>query len=97
MKNNELTPEQKIEAQREVDSAFAQTKELWEQLKTESGKSEALFILSKEGSQFLGEFEVIRQTVLGMGLTVPKLLDNVSVMLVEEDELNEPTESQTLH
>lgn len=94
MKNNELTPEQKIELQRDVDIAFARTKELWEQLKTESGKSEALFILSKQGSKFLGEFEVIRQNVLSIGLTVPQLLDNVSVTIVDEDE---PTEQQTTH
>lgn len=94
MKNNELTPEQKIELQHDVDVAFARTKELWEQLKAESGKSDLLFLISKEGIQFLGEFEIIRQNVLSMGLTVPQLLGDVSVSIVDEDE---STEQQNTH
>lgn len=82
-----LSEQEKAELQVEVDTNFEATVAVWKEMKKASGKSHFLFIISREATQFLGEFEVIRQQVLSMGLTIPQLDDKISVTItqVEED------------
>lgn len=65
--------------QEQVDKAWTLTKDEWNRLVNESGKSEALFAISKDGVRFLSAFEDIISEVRSIGLTIEPLVKRVTV------------------
>ena len=67
--------------QEEVNEAFEETKKAFKQLEIDSGKSSVMFLISKECTQFLGQFELIREQVLESGLEIGVLSEKITVTI----------------
>ena len=67
--------------QKQVDEAYIQVKNKWNQMKKEFTGSDCLFVMSREAIDFLGEYEIIKEQVIDMGLDMPVLDDKIQVTL----------------
>lgn len=68
--------------QHDVDQGVQAAREEWNRMIAESGKSQAVFIATDDrATGFLAEYESIREHVENSGLTMPHLVDGVSVKL----------------
>ncbi|NQY65890.1 MAG: hypothetical protein HRT38_19825 [Alteromonadaceae bacterium] len=65
-----------------IDAGVNQAKEQWQKMLDESGMSQAMFIATnKEATQFLGEYEMMRETLKEKGWELPDLVDGLKVKL----------------
>jgi len=67
--------------QENVNKAFKLTKEKWDSMRAEFTGSDVLFIMSRDAMDFLGQYEIIREKVIGEGFNLPPLDDKVKVTL----------------
>ena len=68
-----------LPSQAEIDELVQEAKADVQKAIKDSGKSQTLWLMSKEGIQMLGEWGVLQETVREAGLELPNLLDNVTV------------------
>jgi hypothetical protein len=65
-----------------IDKGIDQAREQWQKMLDESGMSQAMFITTnKEATQFLGEYEMMRESLIKDGWIVPVLVDGLIVAL----------------
>ena len=65
--------------QAEIDELVQEAKADVQKAIKDSGKSQTIWVMSKEGTQMLGEWGVLQATVKEAGVELPDLLDNVTV------------------
>ena len=71
-----------------IDAGVSQAREQWQKMVDESGVSQTMFVATnKEASQFLGEYEMMRESLKEKGWTLPDLVDGLKV------NLNDPASS----
>jgi hypothetical protein len=63
----------------EIDEAVKEARLHWESMKKESGLSDLLFNVSKQASQFLGQYQMIKDEVESVGFLMPDLVDGIKV------------------
>lgn len=65
-----------------IDAGVNQAREQWQKILAESGMSQTMFIATnKDGMQFLGEYEMMRETLKDKGWELPDLVDGLKVNL----------------
>ena len=65
-----------------IDAGVNQAREQWQKMIDESGMSQAVFIATnKEATQFLGEYEMMRETLKKKGWELPDLVDCLKVKM----------------
>ncbi len=70
--------------QAQVDEAFRLTKDAWDGMLKESGKPLHMFVASdKKATQFLGQYEMIRQDVIAAGFDAPPLVEGIEVKVCD--------------
>lgn len=68
--------------QSQVNEAVLKTKNEWDRLVKESGKSETMYIaLSSEATVYLAQYEEVKQRMTSEGFTIPDLVEGVTVTL----------------
>lgn len=72
--------------QEQIDVAYQETLKEWTRMREAFDGSDVLFTMSKDAIQFLAQFEMIREQVLDLGFSIPKLDDKISVSFPDEDE-----------
>ena len=72
--------------QDQIDVAYQETLKEWTRMKEDFDGSYVLFAISHDAIQFLAQFEMIRRQVIGLGFSMPRLDEKISVSLTDEDE-----------
>lgn len=69
-----------------IDKGINQAIEQWQKMLEESGMSQTMFIASdKEAAQFLGEYEMMRDSLIKDGWLVPVLVDDLIVTISDHE------------
>jgi hypothetical protein len=65
-----------------IDAGVSQAREQWKKMVEESGVSQTIYVATnKEATQFLGEYEMMRESLKDKGWTLPELVDGLKVNL----------------
>ncbi len=79
---NTVEPKSK---QADVDAGVKVARQSWDEMLAESNMTQTLFIAtSKKATQFLAEYEIVRKAVIKKGLTMPTLIEGVSVSFPDD-------------
>ena len=69
-----------------IDKGVNQAAEQWQKMLDESGMSQTMFIASnKEGAQFIGEYEMMRESLIKDGWLVPVLVEGLIVTISDHE------------
>lgn len=64
-----------------IEEFVTEARKMWAEELTESGESQHMFAMSKDGIRFLAEYQNIKDQLEERGFEVPQLVDGLSVEL----------------